>query len=282
MMMAGGQYTTCDDHEHPHVYLKMTKAKVKPGEYIAAGPAYMVVGEVPLPLAIPFGFFPISKSYSSGLIIPNFGDDYTRGLSLTNGGYYFAINDYMDLQVLGDIYTKGTWAVRAQSKYIWRYHFSGNINISYRNDVTGEKGMPDYSSVRNFQLQWTHSQDAKFNPYSTFSASVNFATSGYSRSNINGYYNAALQEQFYQLPAAFPRQPMVAIRFSQPHPADQRLYHHPHSTRTGGQHEQRISLQRAEKENPGEERQDSWQGAVVREDQDQLLHERTYSYQKRY
>ena len=195
MMMAGGQYTTCDDHEHPHFYLKMTKAKVKPGEYIAAGPAYMVVGEVPLPLAIPFGFFPISKSYSSGLIIPNFGDDYTRGLSLTNGGYYFAINDYMDLQVLGDIYTKGTWAVRAQSKYIWRYHFSGNINISYRNDVTGEKGMPDYSSVRNFQLQWTHSQDAKFNPYSTFSASVNFATSGYSRSNINGYYNAALYSE---------------------------------------------------------------------------------------
>ena len=189
MMMAGGQYTTCDDHDHPHFYLKMTKAKVKPGDYIAAGPAYLVVGEVPLPLAIPFGFFPITSSYSSGILMPTFGDDYTRGLNLSNGGYYFAINDYMDLQVVGDIYTRGTWAVRAQSKYIWRYHFSGHLNISYRNDVTGEKGLPDYAVSRNFQVQWTHSQDAKFNPYSTFSASVNFATSGYSRSNINNYYN---------------------------------------------------------------------------------------------
>lgn len=195
LMMAGGQYTTCDDHEHPHFYLKMTKAKVKKGDYIATGPAYMVVGEVPLPLAIPFGFFPITKSYSSGLIMPNFGDDYTRGLNLTGGGYYFAINDYLDLQILGDIYTKGTWAVRMQSKYVWRYHFSGNLNISYRNDVTGEKGLPDYATSRNFQIQWTHSQDAKFNPYSTFSASVNFATSGYSRSNINNYYNSTLYSE---------------------------------------------------------------------------------------
>ena len=189
MMMAGGQYTTCDNHEHPHFYLKMTKAKVKPGDYIATGPAYMVVGDVPLPLAIPFGFFPITSTYSSGILMPNFGDDSSRGLNLTGGGYYFAINDYMDLQINGDIYTKGTWAVRAQSKYIWRYHFSGNLNISYRNDVTGERGLPDYAVSRNFQIQWTHSQDAKFNPYSTFSASVNFSTSGYSRSNINSYYN---------------------------------------------------------------------------------------------
>ncbi len=195
MMMAGGQYTTCDDHEHPHFYLKMTKAKVKPGDYIATGPAYMVVGEVPLPLAIPFGFFPITNGYSSGILLPTFGDDFSRGLNLSNGGYYFAINDYMDLQVMGDIYTKGTWAVRAQSKYIWRYHFRGNINISYRNDVTGEKGLPDYAVSKNFQIQWTHSQDPKFNPYSTFSASVNFSTSGYSRSNINSYYNSALMSE---------------------------------------------------------------------------------------
>ena len=195
MMMAGGQYTTCDDHEHPHFYLKMTKAKVKPGDYIASGPAYMVVGDVPLPLAIPFGFFPITNTYSSGIIMPNFGDDYTRGLNLSGGGYYFAINDYMDLQLLGDIYTKGTWALRAQTKYIWRYHFTGNIYLSYRNDVIGEKGMPEYSVNRNFQVQWTHSQDAKFNPYCTFSASVNFSTSGYSRSNINDYYNSALYSE---------------------------------------------------------------------------------------
>ena len=182
--MAGGQYTTCDDHEHPHFYLKMTKAKVKPGDYIATGPAYVVVGDVPLPLAIPFGFFPITNSYSSGIIMPTFGDDFTRGLNLCNGGVYLAINDYMDMQILGDIYTKGTWALRAQTKYIWRYHFSGNLNISYRNDVTGEKGMPDYAVSKNFQIQWTHSQDAKANPYCTFSASVNFATSGYSTVTI--------------------------------------------------------------------------------------------------
>lgn len=195
MMMAGGMYTTCDQHEHPHFYLKMTKAKVVPGDYIATGPAYMVVGDVPLPLAIPFGFFPFTQQYSSGLIMPNFGDDSSRGLYLSGIGYYFAINDYIDLQVTGDIYTRGTWAVRAQSKYVKRYKFSGNVNISYRNDVTGEKDMPNYSQAKNFSVQWTHTQDAKANPYSTFSASVNFSTSGYNRSNINAYYNPQLNSE---------------------------------------------------------------------------------------
>ena len=191
MMMAGGRYTTCDHHDHPHFYLQLTKAKVKPGEYIATGPAYMVVGDVPLPLAIPFGFFPFTNKYSSGLIMPSFGDDYTRGLYLNNLGYYFAICDYLDLEITGDIYTRGTWAVRAKTKYVWRYHFSGNLSINYRNDVTSERGMPDYAVHKNFSLQWTHTQDPKFNPYCSFSASVNFATSGYNRSNINSYYNTA-------------------------------------------------------------------------------------------
>jgi lipopolysaccharide assembly outer membrane protein LptD (OstA) len=195
MMMAGGQYTTCDNHEHPHFYLKMTKAKVKPGSYIATGPAYMVVGDVPLPLAIPFGFFPFTNTYSSGIIMPTFGDDYSRGLYLSNFGYYFALSDYADLEVTGDIYSRGTWAVRAKSKYVWRYHFSGNLSINYRNDVTSEKGMPDYATRKNFSVQWTHSQDAKANPYCTFSASVNFATSGYNRSNVNSYYNPNLYSE---------------------------------------------------------------------------------------
>ena len=195
MMMAGGQYTTCDNHDHPHFYLKMTKAKVKPGDYIAAGPSYMVVGDVPLPLAIPFGFFPFTSSYSSGIIMPTFGDDYSRGLYLSNFGYYFALCDYMDLEATGDIYSRGTWAIRAKTKYVWRYHFSGNISINYRNDVTSEKGMPDYSARRNFSVQWSHNQDSKANPYSTFSASVNFATSGYNRSNINSYYNPNLYSE---------------------------------------------------------------------------------------
>jgi hypothetical protein len=191
LMMGGGQYTTCDNHDHPHFYLKMTKAKVKPGEYIATGPAYLVVGDVPLPLAIPFGFFPFTNKYSSGIIMPNFGDDLSRGLYLSNFGYYFALCDYLDLEVTGDVYSRGTWAVRATSRYIWRYHFSGNLNISYRNDVTSERGMPDYAVSKNFQLQWSHSQDAKMNPYCNFSASVNFSTSGYNRSNIDSYYDAS-------------------------------------------------------------------------------------------
>lgn len=195
MMLGGGQYTTCDNHDHPHFYLHLTKAKVKPGEYIAAGPSYLVVGDVPLPIALPFGFFPFTNTYSSGLIMPTFGDDYSRGLYLRGLGYYFAICDYMDLEVTGEIYSRGTWAINAKSRYLWRYHFSGNLSISYRNDVTGEKGMPDYGAIKNFSVQWSHSQDSKSNPYSTFSASVNFSTSGYNRSNINSYYNPDLYSE---------------------------------------------------------------------------------------
>ena len=189
LMMAGGKYTTCDDHDHPHFYLNLTKAKVKPGGYIATGPAYLVVGDVPLPLAIPFGFFPFTDNYSSGLIMPNFGDDYTRGLYFSGLGYYFAINDYIDLQVTGDIYSRGTWAVSAKSKYVKRYKFSGNLAVNYRWDVTGDKDMPDYQVAKNLSVQWSHTQDSKANPYSNFSASVNFKTAGYNRSNINSYYD---------------------------------------------------------------------------------------------
>lgn len=195
LMMAGGKYTTCDQHDHPHFYLRMTKAKVKPGDYIATGPAYLVVGDVPLPLAIPFGFFPFTNKYSSGLIMPNFGDDYTRGLYLSGIGYYFAINDYMDLELTGDIYTRGTWAVYARSKYLKRYKFNGSFSINYRWDVTGEKDMPDYNVAKNLQVQWSHTQDSKANPYNNFSASVNFKTAGYNRSNINSYYNVAANSE---------------------------------------------------------------------------------------
>ena len=195
MMMAGGKYTTCDNHEHPHFYLHLTKAKVKPKNYIATGPAYLVVGDVPTPLAIPFGFFPFTDSYTSGLIMPSFGDNYERGLYLNNIGYYFALCDYADLEITGDIYTKGTWAIRAHSNYLMRYHFRGSINVDYRTDITGERDMPDYAKATNFSLQWTHTQDSKANPYNNFSASVNFSTSGYNRSNINSYYNPQLSSE---------------------------------------------------------------------------------------
>ena len=195
LSMAGGRYTTCDDHEHPHFWLQLTKAKVKPGEYVATGPAYLVLADVPLPLAIPFGFFPFTNKYSSGIIMPSFGDDASRGFYLHNGGYYFAINDYFDLELTGDIYTKGTWAVNLKSNYVKRYKFRGSLDISYRTDVTSEKDLPDYRKATNMSIRWSHSQDAKANPYTTFSANVNFSTSGYNKSNINSYYDGALNSE---------------------------------------------------------------------------------------
>ena len=195
LCMADGVYTTCEQHDHPHFYLQLTKAKVNPGKSIVAGPAYLVVADVPLPLAIPFGFFPFNDSYSSGILMPSYGDDMTRGFSLTNGGYYFAINDYFDLEMTGDIYTKGTWALNLRSGYVKRYKYRGNLSVSYRNDVTGEKGLSNYSSSNNTSIQWSHSQDAKANPYSSFSASVNYSTSGYNRSNIDSYYRPELNSE---------------------------------------------------------------------------------------
>ncbi len=187
--MKNGRYTTCDDHECPHFYFQLTKAKVVPKKNIVTGPAYLVLSDVPLPLAVPFGFFPFSTTYQSGIIVPTFGDEYTRGFYLRDGGYYFAINDHVDLALTGEIYTKGSWGLNAQSAYIKRYKYSGNVNIGYLNTVTGDKGMPDYAKQTNFRLMWTHQQDPKANPNMTLSASVNFTTSGYSRNNLNSYYD---------------------------------------------------------------------------------------------
>ena len=195
LCMTNGKYTTCDNHEHPDFYLDLTRAKVKPGKYIVTGPAYLVIEDVPLPIAIPFGFFPFTDKYSSGIIMPTYQDDLSRGFGLSNGGYYFAINDYMDLELKGEFYTKGTWSINAGSQYVKRYKYRGNINFSYRNDVISEKGLPDYQSTPNLSIVWSHSQDAKANPYFNFSSSVNFATSGYTRSNINTYNNSAINSQ---------------------------------------------------------------------------------------
>ncbi|MDE5660618.1 MAG: LPS-assembly protein LptD [Muribaculaceae bacterium] len=189
-----GQYTTCDHHDDPHFHFQITKGKVKPGSNIVTGPAYLVLAGLPLPLAVPFGYFPFTKKYSSGIIFPTFGDDYRRGLYLDNGGYYFAFNDYVDLALTGQIYTKGTWGLTGRSTYSKRYKFAGNVSVSYLNTVDGEKGSADYSKSTNFQVLWYHQQDSKFNPNMTFSASVNFATSGYSRNNVNSYYNSSFTE----------------------------------------------------------------------------------------
>ncbi|RHJ86539.1 putative LPS assembly protein LptD [Parabacteroides sp. AM08-6] len=187
--MVGGKYTTCDDHDHPHFYIQMTKAKVQPKKRIITGPVYMVFEDVPLyPIGLPFCFFPFSNSYSSGIIFPTFGDESSRGFYLRDGGYYFALSDYMDLALTGEIYTKGSWGLSARSSYRKRYKFSGNFNASYLVTRLGDKGLPDYSLSKDFKINWTHSQDAKANPYRTFSASVNFSTSSYDRNNMNGFF----------------------------------------------------------------------------------------------
>lgn len=189
-----GRYTTCDDHECPHFYLQLTKAKVRPKKNIVTGPAYMVLAGLPLPLAIPFGYFPFSDKYASGVIVPTFGDDYQRGFYLSDGGYYFAINDNIDLALTGEIYTRGSWGLAAQSTYAKRYKYSGNFSVNYLKSVYGDKGLPDYSKQTNFQVLWSHSQDSKANPNMTLSASVNFTTSGYTRNDVNSYYSSAFTE----------------------------------------------------------------------------------------
>ena len=162
---------------------------MRPGKDVVFGPAYLVVCDVPLPLAVPYGFFPFTKSYSSGFIMPTYGDETERGFYLRDGGYYFALSDQIDLKLIGEIYTKGSWGLSASSNYKKRYRYAGSFYGSYQNTITGEKNMPDYAKQTSFKIQWSHRQDAKANPYSNLSASVNFATSSYERNNLSSMYN---------------------------------------------------------------------------------------------
>ena len=189
-----GMYTTCDA-EHPHFYIRLTRAKVRPKKDVVSGPLYLVVADVPLPLALPFGFFPFTSSYSSGILMPTFGDETERGFYLRDGGYYFALSDKYDLRLTGEIFTKGSWGFGAASSYAVRYRFSGSFDFSYLVTKNGEKGLPDYAVGKNFRLQWSHRQDPKVHPNSNFSASVNFATSSYERSNLSSLYNPVLNSQ---------------------------------------------------------------------------------------
>ena len=189
-----GRYTTCDDHEHPHFYFQLTKAKVKPKKNVVTGPAFMVLEDLPLPIAVPFGYFPFSEKYQSGILVPTFGEDYNRGFYLRNGGYYLALGQYADLALTGEIYTRGSWGLSAQSSYAKRYRYSGSFSVNYLTTITGQKGDPDYNKMRNFQVLWNHSQNQKANPFLTFSASVNFATTGYARNSLNTYYTNAFTE----------------------------------------------------------------------------------------
>ncbi|MGW8315667.1 MAG: putative LPS assembly protein LptD [Bacteroidales bacterium] len=183
-----GKYTTCDA-EHPHFYIAITKGISMPGDKIVTGPAYIVLEDVPLPLGLPFGFFPNSRTKTSGIIIPKYGEEQRRGFYLREGGYYFAMNDYMDLKVTGDIYTNGTWGVRLGSNYKVNYRFSGNLSVKYFKNITGYKDIEGlYSVSRDYAIGWNHAQDPRANPNSSFRASVNLSSVSYDRNhtrNIN-------------------------------------------------------------------------------------------------
>jgi len=193
--ISGGKYTVCDA-EHPHYYLKMTAAKVvtAPKQKTMFGPAYVVVADVPLPLALPFGFVPDMPDRSSGILIPTYGEETARGLYLRDFGYDFVIGNYMDLALTGDIYSYGSWAARVTSRYKKRYAFDGNVTMNYSVDVTGEKGTSSYSKSTNFGVQWSHSMDSKARPGTSFKASVNFSSPSNNKFNSSGI-TESLQNQ---------------------------------------------------------------------------------------
>jgi hypothetical protein len=176
-------YSTCDA-EHPHFYVNLTRAKVYPGKKIVSGPGYLVLEGIPLPLALPFGFFPIqTKKAASGILIPKIGQEQLRGYNLTDGGYYFAISDYFDLALRGSIYTNGTWILTAESNYSRQYKYNGQFSFNYANNISGHKGLSDYSKTTNYKIAWTYNQSAKAHPGSRFAANVNMSSSGYDKTN---------------------------------------------------------------------------------------------------
>ena len=193
--ISGGKYTVCDA-EHPHYYLKMTTAKVmtKPRQKTMFGPAYAVVEDVPLPIIIPFGFVPDKPDRASGILIPTYGEENARGLYLRDFGYSFVIGDYLDLALTGDVYSYGSWAARMTSRYKKRYAFDGSVSLNYSNDITGERGTDSFSQTTNFGVNWSHSQDAKARPGTTFRASVNFSSPSNNRYN-SANVSDALQNQ---------------------------------------------------------------------------------------
>lgn len=187
--MKDGKYTTCDA-EHPHFYVAITKGISMPGDKIIAGPAYIVVEDVPLPIGLPFGFFPNSRTKTSGILIPQYGEEQNRGFYLRDGGYYFAMNDYLDLRITGDIYSNGTWGVRAGSNYRVRYKFNGNVNFQFFNNITGFKNIEGlYGKSNDYSVNWSHAQAREANPNSNFRASVNLSSSSYDKMHTRNINN---------------------------------------------------------------------------------------------
>ena len=185
------KFTTSKDIDNPEYYFYTRKAKVIPQKKIITGFTNMYIADVPLPLGLPFAFFPLSKDRASGFIIPSIGDNRSRGFFFQNGGYYFAINDYLDLTLLGDYYTNGSYAIRAESSYAVRYKFSGNLSLRFEKLLNSERGFPDFSESSVYNIRWNHSQDTKSSPSSRFSASVNLGSSQYYSESINQTNNAS-------------------------------------------------------------------------------------------
>lgn len=191
-----GWYTTCSNEEHPHFEFRFGKAKVIPGKSIITGPAYMTIADVPTPLMIPFGYFPNKKGQRSGIILPTYGESDNRGFFLENGGYYWAINDYMDLKIVGDIFSRGSWAIKPVFTYKYRYHYSGSMNLSYALNRIGIEGTPEFSREEDYRIAWTHSQDKKARPKSSFSANVNIQSRNYNKYNISSTPDQYLTNTF--------------------------------------------------------------------------------------
>lgn len=190
-----GKYTVCD-LEHPHYYLKLSSAKVvtKPSQKTVFGPAHLVVEDVDLPIGIPFGFIPKRPDRATGLLMPSFGEENARGFYLRDAGMYFVLGDYFDMSLTGDYYTLGSWAANLSSRYMVKYKFTGNLAVNYSVDQTGEKGSTDFFQSKNFGVRWSHSQDSKAHPGTSFSASVNFSSPSNSRYNSHSV-SEALQNQ---------------------------------------------------------------------------------------
>ncbi len=204
-----GKYTTCDA-AHPHFYIAITKGISMPGDKIISGPAYIVLADVPLPIGLPFGFFPNSQTKTSGIIIPKYGEEQRRGFYLKEGGYYFAMNDYMDLRVTGDIYSNGTWGVRLGSNYKVNYRFNGNLNVRYFKNISGFKDVEDsYSVSKDYAIGWSHGQDSRANPNSSFRASVNLSSSSYDQNHSNNINNAlrSTKQSSISYTKSFPNSP---------------------------------------------------------------------------
>jgi len=181
--ISGGYYTTCNHEDHPHFEFRYNKSKVIPKKRIVTGPAYLVVEDVPTPLFIPFGWFPNKAGQRSGIILPTYGESASRGFNFQNMGYYFAINDYLDFKLVGDVYTKGSWALKPELRYKVRYKYSGSFNFSYAINIEGVKETPSYSKKRDIAVRWSHRQDPKARPRSTFSADVNIVSSTFNKYN---------------------------------------------------------------------------------------------------